>query len=75
MLRPCTSLFIIIIIIYFYQFGTGRRSQKAVKPVRCDYLKPMGELLVTLKGFNKATSFIGPITIYAKAFEAVTFRK
>ena len=24
----------------FYEFGTGRRSQRAVKPVRCDYLKP-----------------------------------
>ena len=35
----------IIIIIHFYQFGTGRHSQKAVKPVRCDYLKPWGDLL------------------------------
>ena len=33
----------IIIIIIFYHFGTGRRSQKVVKPVRCDYLKPWGE--------------------------------
>ena len=37
-IHECTWVymgFIFIIIIYFYQFGTGRRSQKAVKPVGC----------------------------------------
>ena len=33
----------VIIIIYFYQFGTGGHSQKAVRPVGCDYLGPWGE--------------------------------
>ena len=36
----------VYVIIYFYQFGTGRRSLKAVRPVGCDYLKPWGEPII-----------------------------
>ena len=38
-----------VYFIHFYQFGTGGRSQMAVKPVRCDYLKPWGDLLESIR--------------------------